>query len=69
MMGSPMVLIFILPLLALEYVFTGIGSLLGIDTEALNALLGSVDWENAFKSETIVQAFAPVLEFFAQFLS
>lgn len=67
MMGSPMVLIFILPLLALEYVFTGLESLLGMDTDILNGLLGSVDWENAFKSETIVQAFAPVLEFLAKY--
>ena len=66
MLGSPMVLLFILPLLALNYVLTGVGSLLGIDTEALNGQLGSVDWENAFESESIVRSFAPILEFFAQ---
>lgn len=58
MMGSPMVLIFILPLIVLEYLFTGFGDLIGID---INSLIESFDFES-FKNvmlpiELIIEMF------------
>lgn len=44
MLGSPMVLFFLLPLIAIAGLFTGIGTLLGIDLETLlNAYLKLID--------------------------
>ena len=65
MLGSPMVLFFILPLLAIEYLVTGFGDLMGINVDALSTWFEFIDVES-LKSENIVQTVTPVLEFFFQ---